>query len=177
MNYATIKKIDVANGPGIRVSLFVSGCTHHCKGCFNPETWNFNYGSPFTEEVEQQIFDYLKPDYIKGLSLLGGEPFEPENQKVLLPFLRRMKELYPDKTVWCYSGYDFEKDMLTGSLGPWEITKEMLSYIDILVDGEFVIEKKNPNLRFRGSENQRVIIVADSMEHDSVILWDDNEGL
>lgn len=177
MNYATIKKIDVANGPGIRVSLFVSGCTHHCKGCFNPETWNFNYGSPFTEEVEQQIFDYLKPDYIKGLSLLGGEPFEPENQKALLPFLRRMKELYPDKTVWCYSGYDFEKDMLTGSLGPWEITKEMLSYIDILVDGEFVIEKKNPNLRFRGSENQRVIRVADSMEHDSVILWDDNEGL
>lgn len=177
MNYATIKKIDVANGPGIRVSLFVSGCTHHCKGCFNPETWNFNYGSPFTEEVEEQIFEYLQPDYIKGLSLLGGEPFEPENQKALLPFLRRFKERYPQKTVWCYSGYDFEKDMLTGSLGPWEITREMLSYIDILVDGEFVIEKKNPNLRFRGSENQRVIRVADSMEHDNVILWDDNEGL
>lgn len=177
MNYATIKKIDVANGPGIRVSLFVSGCTHHCKGCFNPETWNFNYGSPFTEEVEEQIFNYLQPDYIKGLSLLGGEPFEPENQKALLPFLRRFKERYPQKTVWCYSGYDFEKDMLTGSLGPWEITKEMLSYIDVLVDGEFVIEKKNPNLRFRGSENQRVIRVAESMEHDNVILWDDNEGL
>lgn len=177
MNYATIKKIDVANGPGIRVSLFVSGCTHHCKGCFNPETWNFNYGSPFTEEVEEQIFTYLQPDYIKGLSLLGGEPFEPENQKALLPFLRRFKERYPQKTVWCYSGYDFEKDMLTGSLGPWEITKEMLSYIDVLVDGEFVIEKKNPNLRFRGSENQRVIRVAESMEHDNVILWDDNEGL
>lgn len=177
MNYATIKKIDVANGPGIRVSLFVSGCTHHCKGCFNPETWNFNYGSPFTEEVEEQILTYMQPDYIKGLSLLGGEPFEPENQKALLPFLRKFKERYPQKTVWCYSGYDFEKDMLTGNLGPWEITKEMLSYIDVLVDGEFVIEKKNPNLRFRGSENQRVIRVADSLEHDNVILWDDNEGL
>lgn len=173
MKYATIKKIDVANGPGIRVSLFVSGCTHHCKGCFNPETWNFNYGEDFTEEVEQKILEYMKPDYIKGLSLLGGEPFEPENQKAILPFLRKVKAMYPQKTIWCYSGYDFEKDMLTGNLGPWEITEEILSYIDVLVDGEFILELKNPNLRFRGSENQRVIDVAASLHEDNVVLWND----
>lgn len=177
MKYATIKEIDVANGPGIRVSLFVSGCTHHCKGCFNPETWNFNYGDDFTAEVEDRILEAMKPAYIKGLSLLGGEPFEPQNQAVLLPFLRRVKAAYPDKTIWCYSGYDFEKDMLTGNLGPWEITHEMLTLIDVLVDGEFVLEKKNPNLRFRGSENQRVIRVADSLSSDTVVLWDDKEGL
>jgi anaerobic ribonucleoside-triphosphate reductase activating protein len=177
MKYATIKEIDVANGPGIRVSLFVSGCTHHCKGCFNPETWNFNYGDDFTSEVEDRILEAMKPAYIKGFSLLGGEPFEPQNQEALLPFLRRVKAAYPDKTIWCYSGYDFEKDMLTGNLGPWEVTHEMLTLIDVLVDGEFVLEKKNPNLRFRGSENQRVIRVADSLNSDTVVLWDDKEGL
>lgn len=177
MRYATIKKLDIANGPGIRVSLFVSGCTHHCKGCFNPEAWDFQYGEEFTDAVENEILEALKPDYIHGLSLLGGEPFEPQNQKALLPFLRRFKEMYPHKTVWCYSGYDFEKDMLTGNLGPWEITQEMLSYIDILVDGEFVLEKKNPNLRFRGSENQRVIRVQDSLQEDKLVLWDDEEGI
>lgn len=177
MKYATIKEIDVANGPGIRVSLFVSGCTHHCKGCFNPETWNFNYGDDFTTEVEGRILEAMKPAYIKGFSLLGGEPFEPQNQEALLPFLRRVKAAYPDKTIWCYSGYDFEKDMLTGNLGPWEVTHEMLTLIDVLVDGEFVLEKKNPNLRFRGSENQRVIRVADSLNSDTVVLWDDKEGL
>lgn len=177
MKYATIKEIDVANGPGIRVSLFVSGCTHHCKGCFNPETWNFNYGDDFTPEVEDRILEAMKPAYIKGFSLLGGEPFEPQNQEALIPFLRRVKAAYPDKTIWCYSGYDFEKDMLTGNLGPWEVTHEMLTLIDVLVDGEFVLEKKNPNLRFRGSENQRVIRVADSLNSDTVVLWDDKEGL
>lgn len=177
MKYATIKEIDVANGPGIRVSLFVSGCTHHCKGCFNPETWNFNYGDDFTPEVEARILEAMKPAYIKGFSILGGEPFEPQNQEALLPFLRRVKAAYPDKTIWCYSGYDFEKDMLTGNLGPWEVTHEMLTLIDVLVDGEFVLEKKNPNLRFRGSENQRVIRVADSLNSDTVVLWDDKEGL
>ncbi len=177
MKYATIKEIDVANGPGIRVSLFVSGCTHHCKGCFNPETWNFNYGDDFTPEVEDRILEAMKPAYIKGFSLLGGEPFEPQNQEALLPFLRRVKAAYPDKTIWCYSGYDFEKDMLTGNLGPWEVTHEMLTLIDVLVDREFVLEKKNPNLRFRGSENQRVIRVADSLNSDTVVLWDDKEGL
>ena len=177
MKYATIKEIDVANGPGIRVSLFVSGCTHHCKGCFNPETWNFNYGDDFTPEVEDRILEAMKPAYIKGFSLLGGEPFEPQNQEALLPFLRRVKAAYPDKTIWCYSGYDFEKDMLTGNLGPWEVTHEMLTLIDVLVDGEFVLERKNPNLRFRGSENQRVIRVADSLNSDTVVPWDDKEGL
>ncbi len=177
MNYAVIKKMDIANGPGVRVSLFVSGCTHHCKGCFNPEAWDFNYGEPFTKEVEESVLEALQPKYIAGLSLLGGEPFEPENQTKLLPFLRRVKELYPNKTIWCYSGYDFEKDMLTGSLGDWAVTSEMLSYIDVLVDGEFVLEKKNPNLRFRGSENQRVIRVQDSLQQDNVVLWDDKEGL
>lgn len=177
MNYATIKKLDVANGLGLRVSLFVSGCTHHCKGCFNPEAWSFNYGEPFTKETEDEILEALKPDYIQGLSLLGGEPFEPANQAVLLPFIRRFKEMYPKKDLWCYSGYDFEKDMLTGKLGPAEITNEMLSYIDILVDGEFVLELKNPKLRFRGSENQRVILVQESLATDNVVLWNDNTTL
>ncbi|MDO4922265.1 MAG: anaerobic ribonucleoside-triphosphate reductase activating protein [Phascolarctobacterium sp.] len=177
MNYATIKNLDIANGPGLRVSLFVSGCTHHCKGCFNPEAWDFNYGQPFTQETEEKIFRLLENGHIRGLSLLGGEPFEPANQAALLPFLRRFKEKFPQKDLWCYSGYNFEKDMLTGNLGPWEITKEMLSYIDILVDGEFVLELKNPNLRFRGSANQRVISVQDSLREDKVVLWDDEEGL
>lgn len=177
MNYATIKKLDVANGRGLRVSLFVSGCTHHCKGCFNPETWNFEYGEPFTEEVENQLLEYLKPDYIQGLSLLGGEPFEPVNQKALLPFIRKVKAMYPNKNIWCYTGYDFEQDILTEKLGDWEITRELLSYIDILIDGEFKLELKNPNLRFRGSANQRVIRVQESLAADTVVLWDDGEGL
>lgn len=177
MNYATIKKIDVANGVGMRVSLFVSGCTHHCKGCFNPEAWNFNYGEPFTKEVEDEILEALKPSYIQGLSLLGGEPFEPANQAALLPFIRRFKAMYPEKNLWCYSGYNFEQDMLTGKLGPEEITMEMLSYIDVLVDGEFVLELRNPKLRFRGSENQRIIKVKESLASDNIVLWDDTEGL
>ncbi|WP_405380569.1 anaerobic ribonucleoside-triphosphate reductase activating protein [Phascolarctobacterium sp.] len=177
MKYATIKNLDIANGPGLRVSLFVSGCTHHCKGCFNPETWDFNYGEEFTEATEAKIFKLLENPHIKGLSLLGGEPFEPANQAVLVPFLRKFKAKFPNKDLWCYSGYNFEKDMLTGNLGPWEITEEMLSYIDVLVDGEFVIELKNPNLRFRGSANQRVILVQESLQSDSVVLWDDATGL
>lgn len=177
MNYATIKNLDIANGPGLRVSLFVSGCTHHCKGCFNPEAWDFNYGQLFTQETEEKIFRLLENSHIRGLSLLGGEPFEPANQAALLPFLRRFKEKFPHKDLWCYSGYNFEKDMLTGNLGPWEITQEMLSYVDILVDGEFVLELKNPNLRFRGSANQRVIRVQASLKEDKVVLWDDEEGL
>lgn len=176
MNYATIKKLDIANGPGLRVSLFVSGCTHHCKGCFNPEAWDFNYGQTFTEATEQELLAALANEHIRGLSLLGGEPFEPQNQAVLVGFLRRFKQQFPNKDVWCYSGYDFEQDMLTGNLGPWEITEEMLSYIDILVDGEFMLEQKNPNLRFRGSANQRVIRVQESLQQDKVVCWDDHEG-
>lgn len=177
MNYATIKNLDIANGPGLRVSLFVSGCTHHCKGCFNPESWDFNYGQPFTKETEDEILHLLEGEHIRGLSLLGGEPFEPQNQEVLVRLLRRVKEKFPQKDIWCYSGYNFEKDMLTGNLGPWEITEEMLSYIDVLIDGEFKLELKNPNLRFRGSENQRVIRVQDSLKQDKIVLWDDGEGL
>lgn len=172
MNYATIKSYDVANGPGVRVSLFVSGCTHHCKGCFNAEAWDFNYGKPFTPEVEDQIMAYLEPWYIRGFSLLGGEPFEPANQKALLPLMRRIREKYPEKTVWCYTGYDYEKDILAGRLGPWEITWDLLSCIDILVDGEFHQEEKDLTLRFKGSRNQRIIDVKASKQSDSVVLWD-----
>jgi anaerobic ribonucleoside-triphosphate reductase activating protein len=172
VNYATIKTHDVANGPGVRVSLFVSGCTHHCKGCFNPETWDFAYGSPYTEETEQSILDACDHDYIRGLTLLGGEPMEPQNQAALLPLLRRFKKLYPYKSVWCYSGYNFEQDMLSGQLGDWKITKEVLSYIDVLVDGEFHLEEKDLTLRFRGSSNQRIIDVPKSLKHDQILLWD-----
>ena len=146
MNYADIKRIDVANGLGVRVSLFVSGCSHHCKGCFNEETWDFNYGKPFTEAEIEQILDYLKPDYIKGLSLLGGEPFEYVNQQGLLPLLRRFKSLYPQKDVWCYTGYDFEKDIQGKMMVMWSETRELLRYIDILVDGEFEMDKKDLSL-------------------------------
>ena len=177
MNYCEIKNLDIANGPGLRVSLFVSGCTHHCKGCFNPESWDFNFGQPFTEATEDEILRLLENEHIRGLSLLGGEPFEPQNQAVLVRLLRRVKEKFPHKDIWCYSGYNFEQDMLTGNLGPWEITEEMLSYIDVLIDGEFKLELKNPNLRFRGSANQRVINVQESMKKDAIVSWDDGEGL
>ncbi|MCC8075204.1 MAG: anaerobic ribonucleoside-triphosphate reductase activating protein [Clostridiales bacterium] len=172
MNYAAIKTHDIANGPGVRVSLFVSGCTHHCEGCFNPETWDFHYGQPYTAETEQEILDACDKPYIRGLSLLGGEPFEPANQKALLPLLRRFRERFPDKTVWCYSGYNYELDMLTGQLGDWAVTKEMLGLLDVLVDGEFVQDQKDLNLRFRGSANQRIIDVPRSLEHDQVLWWD-----
>lgn len=177
MNYCEIKNLDIANGPGLRVSLFVSGCTHHCKGCFNPESWDFNYGQPFTQDTEDKILELLANEHIRGLSLLGGEPFEAQNQAMLVQLLRRVKEKFPQKDIWCYSGYNFEKDMLTGNLGPWETTEEMLSYIDVLVDGEFKLELKNPNLRFRGSANQRVIRVQESLKEDAIVLWDDGEGL
>lgn len=171
MNYADIKRIDVANGPGVRVSLFVSGCSHHCKGCFNQETWDFNYGKAFTEKEISEIMDYLKPDYIKGLSLLGGEPFEYVNQQGLLPLLRRFKALYPHKDVWCYTGYDFEKDITSKMMLNWDETNEMIKYIDILVDGKFMEDRKDLSLRFRGSDNQRIIDVKKSLEENRVVLW------
>ena len=173
MNYATIKTHDTANGPGVRVSLFVSGCTHQCKGCFNPEAWDFNYGAPFTEVEEDAVIKALEPWFIRGLSLLGGEPFEPANQAALLPLLRKVRQAYPDKTIWCYTGYDFEQDIVTERLGDWAVTQEMLAYIDVLVDGEFKIDLKNPNLRFRGSENQRVIDVKKSLHGDELVLWEE----
>lgn len=176
MNYATIKKYDIANGPGVRVSLFVSGCTHHCKGCFNRETWDFSYGQPFTAETESEIVAAMQPSYIRGFSLLGGEPFEPFNQKALVTLLEKIRADFPEKNIWCYSGYDFEKDILTGRLGEWEITERMLKCIDVLVDGEFKEELKNPNLRFKGSENQRIILVQQSMQKDEPVLWEPGYG-
>jgi anaerobic ribonucleoside-triphosphate reductase activating protein len=170
MNYCTIKKWDIADGIGVRVSLFVSGCTHHCKGCFQPETWDFNYGDLFTKETEDEVIEALKPDYISGLTLLGGEPFEPQNQKVLVKFLKRVKTELPQKTIWCYSGYTYEE--LTGEpRARCEVTDEMLSMIDVLVDGEFVQEKRNISLQFRGSENQRLIDVPKTRESGEIVWW------
>ncbi len=177
MNYGNIKFYDIANGPGVRVSLFVSGCRNHCKNCFNPETWDFNYGKPFTEEVENSIIEGLKPDYIKGFSLLGGDPFEPENQKVLAPFLEKLRKIYPDKTFWAYTGYDYEKDLLTGKLGDLETVMRMLKCLDVLVDGKFVEALKDLTLRFRGSSNQRIILVQPSLEQDKIVLWDEQSEL
>lgn len=175
MNYAAIKKTDVANGPGVRVSLFVSGCTHHCKGCFNEEAWDFSYGKPFDQNAVKEIMEALEPDYIRGFSLLGGEPFEPENQAVLVGVLRHVRERYSQKTIWCYSGYLFDEDMLKGRLGDPSITKEMLGYLDVLVDGEFVLSEKDLNLRFKGSRNQRIIDVPRSLKEKKIILWDGAE--
>lgn len=157
MNYGTIKDCDIANGPGVRVSLFVSGCRHHCKGCFNPETWDFQYGQPFTEETADQILKALSPSYIRGFTLLGGEPFEPENQRVLVGLLRKIRKTYPAKDIWCYTGYLYDADLPEGGKVHTEVTDEMLSYIDVLVDGEFVEAKKDITLVFRGSSNQRVL--------------------
>ncbi len=172
MNYATIKWADVANGPGVRVSLFVSGCTHRCPGCFNEEAWDFGYGQPFTEVQEDKILAALVPAHIKGLSLLGGEPFEPDNQRALLPFLRRVKEVCPDKEVWCYSGYTLDGELWRDSRARCQYTDEMLSLIDVLVDGPFVEAKKDLNLRFRGSSNQRILNVPASLKAHTPVLWD-----
>lgn len=176
MNYANIKDFDIANGPGIRISLFVSGCTHHCKGCFNKEAWDFDYGQPFTQETIEQIIQMLKPAYVKGLTLLGGEPFEPQNQGAIVELLRRVKAEYPQKSIWAFSGYLFDKDILSGRLGDWEITKEYLSYLDVLVDGPFIEDKKDLMLRFRGSSNQRLIDVPKSLACGSVVEWEDWQG-
>lgn len=157
MNYATIKKTDVANGPGIRVSLFVSGCTHACKGCFNSEAWDFCYGQAYTEETEKEIMQALSHHYIKGFSVLGGEPMEPQNRGTVLKLLRKVREAYPEKSIWCYTGYEYEKDLLRWSEEGDRTVAELLGLIDVLVDGEFVEEKKNLRLAFRGSENQRLI--------------------
>ena len=172
MNYATIRWYNVANGPGVRVSLFVSGCRNHCKNCFNPETWDFDYGQPFTEEVEDKILKAMEPDYIKGFTLLGGDPFEPENCAALVPFMKRMRKLYPEKSVWCFTGYDYERDLLTGKKGDAETVLKLLRTLDVLVDGRFVEELKDLNLRFRGSSNQRIISVKESLKKDKIVLWD-----
>ena len=173
MNYATIKNCDIANGPGVRVSLFVSGCTHRCKGCFNEVAWDFNYGEPFTQDTIDQIIEMLRPSYIRGLTLLGGEPFEPQNQGAVVSLLRQIKRELPEKSIWAFSGYLFDKDILSGRLGD---TGEYLSYLDVLVDGPFVESKKNLSLRFRGSENQRLIDVPASLAAGEIVLWQDWQG-
>lgn len=166
MNYAVIKKFDIANGPGVRVSLFVSGCRHRCKNCFNREAWDFNYGKPFTNETTDDIINLLKPSHIEGFSLLGGEPFEPENQKELSLLLERIKQTLPSKTIWCYTGFDFEELLNSNS----ESVQKILKNIDVLVDGKYVEELKSPELIFRGSENQRIIDVKKSLQEDKLIL-------
>ena len=176
MNYATIKNCDIANGPGVRVSLFVSGCTHRCPGCFNEEAWDFDFGRPFTQETIDEVITMLSPAYVKGLTLLGGEPFDPRNQGAIVELLRQVKAKLPEKSIWAFSGYLFDKDILSGKLGNWEITKEYLSYLDVLVDGPFVMSKKNLSLRFRGSENQRLINVPASLAAGEVVLWEDWQG-
>ena len=173
MNYATIKRRDIANGPGVRVSLFVSGCTHRCPGCFNDIAWDFSYGEPFTEAVQEELLEALDSEYVKGFSLLGGEPFEPQNQRALLPFLQKLRARLPQKTVWCYSGYTLEE--LTGvreSRCRCEVTDEMLALVNVLVDGRFIEEKKNIRLRFRGSENQRLIDMDQTRSTGETVLWD-----
>ncbi len=169
MNYANIKKYDIANGIGVRVSLFVSGCTHHCKNCFNQETWDFLYGKEFTKEVEDEIIAALKPSHIRGLTLLGGEPFEPRNQRGLINFLRRVKEELPEKDIWAYSGYLLDTELLTGR-ARCEVTDEMLSYLDVLVDGEFVERLKDITLKFRGSSNQRLIDMKKTLASNEIVL-------
>lgn len=172
MNYADIRPIDVANGPGIRVSLFVSGCTHACPGCFNPEAWDFGYGQPFTKTEEDAILTHLAKPYVKGLSLLGGEPFHPANQAAVLELVKRVREVYPDKGIWCYTGYLYE-DLLSEKVG--EHSRELLEQLDVLVDGPFVLEQKELSLRFRGSANQRLIDVPASRAAGTVVWWSDGE--
>ena len=169
MNYANIKTYSIENGTGVRVSLFVSGCTHHCKDCFNEQAWDFGYGIPFTEDTENAVIEALAPDYMAGITLLGGEPMEPVNQRGLLPLLKRIRKELPQKTVWAYTGYVYE-DLLEGGRAHCEVTEELLSLCDILVDGPFIAEKKNISLRFRGSENQRIIDLKATRESGKVVL-------
>ena len=170
MNYATIKKTDVANGPGVRVSLFVSGCTHHCKGCFNSVAWDFQYGQAYTLETEQEILQALAPDYIRGLSLLGGEPMEPQNRATVLSLVKKVGEIYPRKTIWCYTGYDFDKDLLAWMEAGDPVITKLLPLLDVIVDGEYKEECRNLRLPFRGSENQRILDVPLSLKEKCGII-------
>lgn len=174
MNYCEIKKCDIANGIGVRTTLFVSGCTNHCEECFQPQTWDFGYGEPFTKEVEDELIAACQPYFINGLTLLGGEPFEPSNQRALVPFLHRFRAECPGKTVWGFSGFTLDGELLTdGSHPRCEVTDEMLSLIDVLVDGRFVRARKDISLRFRGSSNQRIIDMNRTRESGTIILWED----
>lgn len=173
MNYGQIKKCDIADGVGVRVTLFVSGCTNHCFNCFQPETWDFCYGQPFTEKTEREIFAELEKPFVAGLTLLGGDPFEPENQRALVPFLRRVRARYPDKTVWAYSGFTLDRELTVEGAHPrCEVTDEMLSMVDVLVDGRYVDAQRNISLRFRGSSNQRIIDMNRTRAAGELVLWE-----
>ena len=170
MHYGNIKSFSIENGVGVRVSLFVSGCRNHCKNCFSQQTWAFDYGEPFTEATKQELIEELAPSHITGLTILGGEPFEPENQKDLLPLIKAVREALPDKTIWMYTGFTFEElhSDTRGNCG--SLTDEILSNIDVLVDGRFIEEKKNLRIRFRGSENQRIINIKETLQTGHVVL-------
>lgn len=180
MNYATIKKFDIANGPGVRVSLFVSGCRHKCKNCFNSEAWDFSYGEPFTKDTLDEILEAINKDHIEGFSLLGGEPFEPENQECVRDILRTIKQKYPQKSVWCYTGFLFDSQLFAGKVGNPQTVKDILEHIDVLVDGKYVEELKRLDLLFRGSSNQRIIDVKKSLEKNETIwlsgVWERKMG-
>lgn len=171
MHYGNIKKYDIANGEGVRVTLFVSGCTNHCKNCFQPETWDFEYGHLYTKDTESEILEALNKPFIKGLTLLGGEPFEPENQRELVKLLKTVNTQYPEKDIWCFTGFILDQDLLNGGRKHIEVTDELLSYIDILVDGPFIEEQKNISLAFRGSENQRIIDLKKSLNKQEIIIY------
>ena len=173
MNYATIKWTDIANGEGVRISLFVSGCTHRCKNCFNEVAWDFSYGEPFDEAVQNKILSELNSDFIAGLSLLGGEPLEPQNQLALYPFIKRVKQLFPNKTIWCYTGFVFDEALgdLKEKHKNTPCTKDLIAMCDVLVDGPFVEELKDIRLKFRGSSNQRVIDVKKTLENKRCVLY------
>ena len=176
MYYSVIKNCDIANGPGVRVVLFVSGCRHHCPGCFQPQTWDFSYGQPFTQDKVDELLRLLQPDYIAGLTLLGGEPMEPENQPALLDLVRQVKQAYPEKNIWCFSGYLYD-DLAAGKIGDGAVTRALLGLMDVLVDGEFILARKKLQLRFRGSENQRLIDLRKTEQAGHVVLWtDEKEG-
>ena len=176
MHYGTIKNCDIANGAGVRVTLFVSGCTNHCEECFQPQTWDFFYGEPFTAQTEEYLLSLLAPSYIAGLTLLGGEPFEPANQRALLPFLHRVREQYPQKTIWSFSGFTWEELHDDRAYPRCEVTDEMISLLDVLVDGRFDKNLKDISLRFRGSSNQRLIDVPATLQANKIVLWDDGKG-
>ena len=173
MNYCNIKKCDIANGVGVRTVLFVSGCTNHCEECFQPETWDFEYGKVFDADVEKELIESVQPAYINGITLLGGEPFEPANQRELVKFLRKFRQECPGKTVWCFTGFVYDKELLVdGSYPRCEVTDEMLSMIDVLVDGRYVKALRNISLRFRGSENQRIIDLNTTRDAGEIVLWE-----
>ncbi|NLU25397.1 MAG: anaerobic ribonucleoside-triphosphate reductase activating protein [Clostridiales bacterium] len=172
MYYGEIKTCDIANGSGVRVTLFVSGCTNHCENCFQKQTWDFTYGKPFTDDAKDLIFQELDKPYINGLTVLGGEPFEPENQRALLPFLKELRHRYPEKNIWCFTGFRLHDELLQdGSHPRCEVTDELLSCIDILVDGRFIEAQKDISLQFRGSRNQRIIDLKKTLSSGRITLW------